>query len=169
MLLLQNEESKTKDQLIQEKSDLEFQMFRMQENMKEISKHWNILGIDQTKDDTWVVVYTAENDHTCKVMLHECSGPFKGQWDFAIQATYENPSVIQIDDIKGVENRGFGSVCMDFLKKLAWEKNIQYITGNLVKRDWDHIDRLTHFYKKHNFHVDVKTDQQSGSIVWNPS
>ncbi|TMW73459.1 hypothetical protein [Alteribacter natronophilus] len=169
MLLLQNEDSKTKDELIREKSDLEFQLFRMQDNMKSIAKHWKVLGIEQTKEDHWVVVYRSDKNGVCQIMLHECTAPFRGDWDFAIQASYEDDRTIQIDDIKGQENKGFGTVCMHYLKKTAQQQNINFITGNLVKRDWDHIDRLIHFYRKHNFQVEVNSSEQVGRIKWKPA
>ncbi|MBM7094493.1 hypothetical protein JSY36_01890 [Bacillus sp. H-16] len=169
MLLLQDDKTKSKDELIQEKSDLEFQMFRMQENIKEIAKKWDILGIDQTKEDNWVIIYSSDDKNTCKIMLNDCSAPFRGKWDFSIHAQYTDDNTIQIDDIRGEENRGYGTVCMNHLKEYAQKNNVQYIKGNLVKRDWDHIDRLVHFYKKHYFHVNVSKKEKQGTIIWQPA
>ncbi|WP_096188770.1 hypothetical protein [Evansella halocellulosilytica] len=165
----ERKEDKKKETLIEEYDDLEFQIFRMQENMKKISKKWNILGIDQTKDDKWVIVYSADDGHICKIMLHNCETPFNGSWDFSIHAQYDEQMNIKIDDIRGEENRGFGSICMKFLKEHALNQNIACIKGDLVERDWDHLDRLVHFYEKHHFHVAIEHETQTGLIYWQPS
>ncbi|WP_096435008.1 GNAT family N-acetyltransferase [Alteribacter populi] len=169
MLLLQDETNKTKDELIQEKSDLEFQMFRMQENIKKIAKRWHVLGIDQTKEDQWVILYATDDGETCKIMLHDCKTPFHGKWEFSIHAQYTDQNTIHIDDIRGEKNRGFGSVCIRHLKDYAQEQNIQYLVGDIAKRDWDHVDRLVHFYEKHHFQVTLHPVQKSGKIIWNPT
>lgn len=57
---------------------------------------------------------------------------------------------------------------MNYLKEVAKEQNIRYITGDIAKRDWDHIDTLVHFYKKHDFHIDIDKETKSGEIVWQP-
>ncbi|UCZ55309.1 GNAT family N-acetyltransferase [Bacillus shivajii] len=155
--------------MIAEFEDLEFQVFRMQENMKKIAKNWNILGIDQTKEEKWVIVYASDDGNVCKIMLHDCETPFDGSWDFSIHAQYDEHHQIHIDDIRGDENRGFGSICMNFLKEHALEQNISCIKGDIVKRDWGHIDRLIHFYEKHHFHVSIEQEKQHGMIYWQPS
>ncbi|WP_026689632.1 hypothetical protein [Alteribacter aurantiacus] len=169
MLLLQQEAEKSKDELLKEKSELEFQLFRMQENVKEIAKRFSVLGIDQTKDENWVIVYASENNDTCKIMLHDCTSPFLGNWDFSIHAQYTDHHTIQIDDIRGEENKGYGSVCMDYLKQHATNQNVHAIKGNIVKRDWDHIDRLVHFYEKHYFKVKLSKHEKHGKIYWTPA
>ncbi|MBM7622086.1 GNAT superfamily N-acetyltransferase [Bacillus tianshenii] len=160
--------AKNKEEIKKELDELELQMFRMKENMKEIAKKWQVIGIDQTKDDTWVVVYTNYDNHSCKIMLNDCESAYRGQWDYSIQATYKDEDTIFIGDIKGPENKGFGTICMNYLKEVAKEQNIRYITGDIAKRDWDHVDRLVHFYKKHDFHIDIDKDAKSGEIVWQP-
>ncbi|MGO4886839.1 hypothetical protein ACJ2A9_03695 [Anaerobacillus sp. MEB173] len=162
------DEKKDKHELKQELEELEFQVFRMQENLKEIAKKWQVMGIDQTNEEKWVIVYSYDDGNLCKIMLCDCETPFQGTWDFSIQATYSDENQIHIGDIKGEENKGYGSICMDYLKEVAFEQNIQYITGDLAKRDWDHLDRLVHFYEKHNFQVDIDHKDKSGEIVWNP-
>lgn len=160
---------KDHDELVQDYENLEFQLFRMQENLKEIAKKWQVIGIEQAKDNNWVIVYLLDDGYTCKIMINECDTAFKGVWDFSIQASYEKNNTIHIGDIKGEENKGYGSICMKYLKQLAMENNIQYITGDIAKRDWDHVDRLIHFYKKHQFKVTIEPAKKSGDIIWNPS
>nr|WP_285874144.1 hypothetical protein [Halalkalibacter oceani] len=145
---------------------MEFQLFRMQENMKEIAKRWKVIGIEPTNEEEWVIVSMVDDGHLCKIMLNQCNTADRGKWDFSIQAQYETPHTIHIGDIKGQENRGFGSICMKYLKDHAKAQNVQYIKGDLAKRDWDHIDRLIHFYEKHHFEVEVDYENLNGSIVW---
>ncbi|ARK30719.1 GNAT family N-acetyltransferase [Halalkalibacter krulwichiae] len=158
---------KDPEELEQNLEELEFQVFRMQENMKEIAKRWQILGIEQTIKEKWVIVSIVDDGHVCKIMLNDCESAFRGSWDYSIQAKYENQSTIFIGDIKGEENKGYGSICMDYLKEHAQEQNVQYIKGDLAKRDFDHLDRLIHFYEKHDFDVEVDYEDQSGEIIWN--
>ncbi|MBP1942667.1 GNAT superfamily N-acetyltransferase [Bacillus luteolus] len=160
-------ETKDKVEIQEELENLEFQVYRMQENMKEIAKKWKILGIEQTHDNSWVIIYIMDDGNTCKIMLDDCDTPYRGMWDFSIQAYYSEDNNIHIGDIKGDANKGFGSICMDYLKNLAKNQNIQYITGDIAERDWDHLDRLIHFYEKHNFKVEVDYNDRSGEIKWN--
>ena len=157
---------KPKEELIEEFEELEFQIFRMKENMKEIAKHGKVLGIEQTKDEKWVIVYVIEDENVCKINLHDCKTQYRGHWDFSVQASYSEKNNIHIDDIRGEENHGFGSVCMKFLKEHAAEKNIQYITGNISERDWNHLERLIYFYKKHNFQIEIDNRKKKGQIYW---
>ncbi|ADU30241.1 hypothetical protein [Evansella cellulosilytica] len=166
--LIDNKDEKKKSDIIEELEDLEFQMYRMRENIKEIAKRSQILGIEQTKEEKWVIVYIIDDGHVCKVMLHDCETPYLGKWDFSIHAQYKN-NEIHIDDIRGAHNRGFGSVCMKFLKDHALNNNIQYITGEICERDWDHIDRLKHFYKKHHFAIEIQEKEKYGEIYWSPA
>ncbi|QOY35639.1 GNAT family N-acetyltransferase [Anaerobacillus isosaccharinicus] len=163
---LDQQETKTEDELKEEIEDLEFQMFRIQDNLKEIAKKWQVIGVEQTKENNWVIVYAADDGDTCKIMLNDCESAFLGKWDFSIQASYADENTIHIGDIKGPENKGYGSILINYLKELAKEQNIHMITGDIAKRDWDHKDRLVHFYKKHNFKVNIDKETKSGEIEW---
>lgn len=165
-LLEADHRSNNPEELKEELEDLEFQVFRMQDNLKEIAKKSKVLGVDQAKDEKLVIVYTPEDDQSCKIMLCDCETSYNGKWDFSIQATYPDENTIHIGDIKGPANKGYGSICMDYLKELAIEQNIPKITGDIAKRDWDHVDRLVHFYKKNDFHVKVNDKDKSGEIMW---
>lgn len=147
--------------------ELQFQLFRMQDNLKEIAKRWKVVGIDQTKEDKWVVVYAQNDGDSCKVMLNDCETAYRGKWDFSIHATYSDDHAIHIGDIKGPANKGYGSICMNYLKEIAKDQNIPTITGDIAKRDWDHVDRLVHFYEKHDFKVNIDYEEQAGEIEWN--
>ncbi|MEW4282123.1 hypothetical protein [Priestia koreensis] len=161
------EDVREPEEIKEEFEKLEFQLFRMQENMKEIAKDAEIVGIDQTKDDKWVIVSAVDDGNICKLMVNDCERAYRGTWDFSILAQYKEEDTIHIGDIKGPANQGYGSICMNFLKEIARDKNIPFITGDIAKRDWDHVDRLVHFYSKHDFNVTVDYDEKSGEIEWN--
>lgn len=161
------EENRTEAEVKEELDQLEMQVFRMQHNIKEIAKEAEVIGIDQTKHENWVVVYTSEEEDAFQLMLHDCRHTYRGNWHSALQAEYKENNRLHIAAIKGEEDRGYGSVLMHHLKEKARQENIQYITGDLVERDYDHVDRLMHFYEKHYFAVTFDHDEKSGRIVWN--
>ncbi|MCF6137408.1 hypothetical protein [Pseudalkalibacillus berkeleyi] len=146
--------------------EMEMQVFRMQDDIKRIAKKWDVVGIDHSKEDNLVIVYKHEEEERCNIMINDCESAFRGVWDFAVQALFPDRDRIHIGDIKGPENKGYGSICIDYLKELAQDKNIPYITGDISERDWDHLERLIHFYEKHNFTVDVDYEEKWGHITW---
>ncbi|MFS0674778.1 hypothetical protein [Ornithinibacillus sp. 179-J 7C1 HS] len=161
------QEEKNKEELKEELDNIEIQLFRMQNNIKEIAKKSEVISIDQTPQDEWVVVYADREQDTWQLMLHSCKRPYRGNWHSALQAELKDDSTIHIAAIKGEENKGYGSVLMEHLKEMAKEENVQYITGDLVKRDFDHVDRLQHFYEKHDFEVKINHEKEFGEIEWN--
>ncbi|MEC0244144.1 GNAT family N-acetyltransferase [Paenibacillus dokdonensis] len=74
---------------------------------------------------------------------------------------------IEIADIRieGAHvNRGYGSIVMNEIIKLAHQLGIKFIDGWISGVDWDHIDRSAHFYRKFGF--DVELNEGSGKILW---
>lgn len=63
-------------------------------------------------------------------------------------------------------NRGYGSIMMEGLMKLVHEMQIRFITGWISAVDWDHIDRLEHFYRKHGFDCQLDHENKYGTITW---
>ncbi|WP_241558932.1 hypothetical protein [Oceanobacillus halophilus] len=161
------EKEKTKSELKEELDTLEIQLFRMKNNIKEIAKDSEIISIDQAGDDNWVVIYAHREKDMFQLMLHDCRKPYRGKWNSAIQAEYKDKHTLHIADIKGEENQGYGSVLLQHLKDMAREENVQYITGDIAKRDADHFDRLEYFYEKHYFHVEIDHKEKCGEIIWN--
>jgi GNAT superfamily N-acetyltransferase len=87
--------------------------------------------------------------------------------DFSILSN-KSGEKIHIGNIMGhKKNRGYGSILMRYLKKLAIKEGTKCITGNLVSNNFDHLNRLKHFYSKHGFTVRVKDGSLSGNIEWN--
>lgn len=74
---------------------------------------------------------------------------------------------IEIADIR-IEgnhvNRGYGSIVMNEILKLAYQLGIKVIYGWISGVDWDHIERSAHFYRKFGF--DVELNEGSGKILW---
>lgn len=163
--LMEPKQEKPKEKLIEEYEHLEFQMVRLQNNLKDIAKQFQIIAVDQTKDNSYVIIYSADDGKVCRFMAHSCDKAFEGHWEFSIHATYSEQG-LHIDDMRGAPDQGFGSICMKHLKEYAENQNKARLTGKLARRDWDHADRLIHFYKKHDFHVEVNEEKQSGFIVW---
>ncbi|MFD2760032.1 hypothetical protein [Lentibacillus juripiscarius] len=166
-VFLEKEEAKSKDELKTELDTLELQLFRMQDNMKKIARNAEIIGIDQTRHDEWVIIYAYRDEEMCQIMLHNCSRPYRGDWHSTIEAEYKDNQNLHIAAIKGEENKGYGSVLMKHLKEVAHEDNVQNITGDIVQRDFDHVERLEHFYSKHYFDVKIDHQAQCGEIIWN--
>ncbi|WP_217560131.1 hypothetical protein [Paenibacillus sp. GbtcB18] len=61
-------------------------------------------------------------------------------------------------------NRGYGSIVMSEILKLAHQLKIKFINGWISGVDWGHIDRSAHFYRKFGF--DVKLNEGFGKILW---
>lgn len=74
-----------------------------------------------------------------------------------------------IDIKKDVVNKGYASILLSNLIQVVKDKNAQSITGWISKVDEEHIERLEHFYKKHNFKVTLDKESSSikiGELIW---
>lgn len=74
---------------------------------------------------------------------------------------------IQITDTRIEDahvNRGYGSIVMNEIFKLAHQLGIKFIDGWISGVDWGHIERSTYFYRKFGF--DVELNEGSGKILW---
>lgn len=73
-----------------------------------------------------------------------------------------------IGDIKSeVENRGYGSLVLKNIIKLAIKLGAQEITGSLSIVDSGHFDKLEHFYSKHGFDISIHNNHTEGKIILN--
>lgn len=80
---------------------------------------------------------------------------------------FQEDQHIQIADIRieGAHvNRGYGSIVMKEILKLAHQLGIKFIDGWISGVDWGHIERSAHFYR--NFGFDVELNEGSGKILW---
>lgn len=76
----------------------------------------------------------------------------------------ENFSKFSISDIninKALVNDGYGSMLMRNLIQIARKNDTKEISGWISRVDYNHIDRLVHFYKKHDFEVDIYDESNS--------
>lgn len=62
-----------------------------------------------------------------------------------------------------IENKGYGSIILRNLIKLAEMLNIKIINGNLSSVDSDHFPKLRYMYEKHGFEVNIRGE--TGTIV----
>ncbi len=80
---------------------------------------------------------------------------------------FQEEQRIEIADIRieGAHvNRGYGSIVMSEILKIARQLGIRFIDGWISGVDWGHIERSAHFYRKFGF--DVELNEGSGKILW---
>lgn len=79
-------------------------------------------------------------------------------------------SLADIEIEEYLSNHGYGSILLSTLIEIAKKRNINSITGWISSVDSDHIDRLVHFYKKHNFEVILDANSSGslkiGDLIW---
>ncbi|WP_096187974.1 hypothetical protein [Evansella halocellulosilytica] len=82
-------------------------------------------------------------------------------------------SEIELGDIEIEEHlasNGYGGILLNQLINIAVQKKSKKISGWISRVDEDHMDRLTHFYKKHHFVMSLKESKsltnKIGDIVW---
>lgn len=97
-------EERDQKELEKELHKLEFQIFRMRENLIDVSKDARVLGIDQSNNDDWIIVSSIDDGQTCKIMLTDCESAYRGRGCFSLIASYYD-NAIHIGDIKGAEPR----------------------------------------------------------------
>lgn len=84
----------------------------------------------------------------------------------------EKLSKLSISDINinnALVNDGYGSMLLGNLIQIAKKNDTKEISGWISRADYNHIDRLVHFYKKHDFEVGLYNESNSvaiGDIVW---
>ncbi|KRF59027.1 hypothetical protein ASG97_21420 [Bacillus sp. Soil745] len=75
------------------------------------------------------------------------------------------PERIWIGDIRGLAiNKGHGSIAIRELIRYCLKQDYKKIEGIISSVDWDHVDRLEHFYKKHGFTINLNHKKQHGEI-----
>lgn len=83
---------------------------------------------------------------------------------------FTNISLADIEIEEPLANNGYGSILLSTLIQIAKAKEVNSITGWISKVDSDHLDRLVHFYKKHDFKVSLeeknKDSYKIGVLKW---
>lgn len=78
----------------------------------------------------------------------------------------EGQRSINIGDIQHKPvNQGIGSELIKYLEETAKAENITYLTGWVSPVDFDHKERLLHFYQKNGFEIKVKEDEMGGYSI----
>jgi len=67
------------------------------------------------------------------------------------------------DFTSDIENRGYGSILLRNVIRLAELLGCHKITGNLSTGDYDHFDKLSYLYSKYGFEVNISG--KTGSII----
>lgn len=73
-----------------------------------------------------------------------------------LEAFINNSNSVSLADIvtpTELENKGYASVLLKQLIDMATKKKLNCITGFIAATDFDHIDKLYHFYQKHGFEI----------------
>ncbi|WP_222433897.1 GNAT family N-acetyltransferase [Planococcus sp. CPCC 101016] len=84
----------------------------------------------------------------------------------------EDYTKIELSDIdikESMVNLGYGSILLNGLIQIAKHRNVTFISGWISEVDRNHIDRLVHFYEKHEFEVILHEEKNSakiGSLLW---
>lgn len=71
----------------------------------------------------------------------------------------EKSEILLGDFESKIENRGYGSILLENLTKLAKELDIKLINGNLSSVDSDHFDKLRYIYEKFGFEVNIQNNE----------
>lgn len=74
-----------------------------------------------------------------------------------------------IDNKAYREELGYGTIGVEQLIRIAKKHNIRAIQGEITHTDWDHVDKLEHFYKKFGFEVCLDNERKHGFITWKNS
>lgn len=131
------------------------------ENDKEILLVYRIIYADNDND---------EDDYSVFLRIKVISSKGVRYPEPRLEAVYlEEEARIDIGDIRirGANlNRGYGSALLEEMLKISKKLNVKKITGYISSVDWDHIDRLKHFYEKYGFVVELDLDRKQGSILY---
>lgn len=135
---------------------------RFDDNLAHESRYGTILEVDPNRE--WFVFLT---DHKIED-LREFGGPVlilfqkKRSSSIARMRLVIDPkkSELFIGDFESdIENKGYGSILLRNVTKLAKMIRLKQITGNLAAVDSDHFDKLRYLYEKFGFKVNIRGNQ----------
>jgi GNAT superfamily N-acetyltransferase len=127
-----------------------------------VKDNYTVLGIEDSKQGK-VIVYMDMLDHEMDIYVENIRDKLLTL--FVSYTPAENKFFIE-DIQSGYYNNGFGSIAMNHLIRIAKKLKVKKITGKISNTDWDHVERLVGFYKKHGFKVTLNSEKCCGSIVW---
>lgn len=170
--------SRNKISPLKRKNDIEFEIQYQSEIIT--SKGFEIMSTIQ-KEDVNLILYRHFYEETPKeeettILLGVRVITMKGILypDPVLKAffndNFTNISLADIEIEEYLSNRGYGSILLGTLIDIAKEKKAKTITGWISRVDNDHLERLVHFYKKHNFEVTLdgnsKDSLKIGDLKW---
>jgi len=129
---------------------------RFDDNLNHEGRHGTILEVDQDRE--WFVFLA---DHKIED-FREFGGPvlvlFQKQRSSPIArmrlVIHPKKSELFIGDFESdIENKGYSSILLRNVIKLAEMIGLKRITGNLAAVDSDHFDKLKYLYSKYGFKV----------------
>ena len=147
------------------------------------NKGFEVLSITQT-EKTNLIMYrhflddiSEEEEIRIFIGISVITSKGRSGRDPMLKAFFKNNfTTISLEDIEMADsfiNQGLGSMLLNALLDIAKKRNIRCITGEISRVDIGHIERLVHFYEKHNFEVILCTDSADvykiGDLVWNRS
>lgn len=95
-----------------------------------------------------VIIY---DEFSSLTIIATCNDKFAGRIDCRI---WEDEKRISIGDIQCKKNnKGYGSLMMEKLIEYAKQHGFTSIDGWLSKVDFNHAERLYHFYHKFDFEI----------------
>lgn len=126
-----------------------------------------VLDIDD--DEQWFVILSCQNIKELQqggpamlVLFHRKSSSIIAKMSI-VNDTDKNELFIG-DFSSNIENKGYGSILLQNVIKLAKQLGCKTIGGNLSSVDSDHFDKLRHLYEKYGFEVKINGD--SGAILY---
>jgi GNAT superfamily N-acetyltransferase len=157
--------------LLKRKGDIEYEVEWQSSHLE--GKGHRILNISTNKYSERVIVYRLHADEDqddihfhLRIRIISDKGVMIPDPNIHLHV-YREDRHMKIADIK-IEgnhvNRGYGSIVMSEILKLAQQLEIKFINGWISGVDWGHIDRSAHFYRKFGF--DVELNEGSGKILW---
>lgn len=125
-----------------------------------------LLEVGQTNNGSRAVIYLHKYDDSIDIIIEDLN---ERKILTLYSKLYKDEDRIFIIDIQiGEENcsKGYGALAMSHLIKIANDSYIKRINGNVMPRDWDHIESLERFYSKNGFEVTLNHNKQQGTILW---
>lgn len=103
------------------------------------------------------------------ITLH-INGIYKGVYLYYRITRFFNQKYVEIIDIprelsEKYKNKGIGSRVLLLLDKIVKSLNIKNIIGGISRLDFDHLDRLQHFYTKNNYKILFDNKNEPCSII----
>ncbi|WP_206922949.1 GNAT family N-acetyltransferase [Alicyclobacillus suci] len=148
---------KSQEDILQDKRRMV--MRKLEETSEKLKSHgYQVLGIDVERE---VVIY---DDHGSIHLVRRY--PSQALCTIHYSNGDLDPNEIYIQDIwsNTHENEGYGSLAMNHLISLARARKYKRIYGKIVQTDWEHVERLKHFYEKFGFEVELNLEKKKGKI-----